>query len=483
MERTTNYAKHPGMPAAPPMFPTGAWNAIESRDNRRLRGDVRRESLPRDSAGRSVHAMLRINAFILMGCCASAALGQTPAHFSVRAIPTRTMIPPTGGGTTIELPTPTGPHRVGRIALDVVDSMRSERMTADPADSREIVLHVWYPTDDRSGTRASYLDVALEDSAVSSHYAFALGRLTNVQPHSFANATVAHAPRRLPVILFSHGLGLLSGFYTAFIENLASHGYVVVGVEHSWFSGAFTFGDGRVVTNRSTNADRQRDVIAQAEDLSFVVTVLQRLNRRGLAPATRLVDRLDLDNVGVFGHSRGGFASPHACRIDRRFKACLNLDGYSMTPAVMDSGITQPFMLIEEIEPWNPPPTDSALLAASMTRAQADSQTLASSNRFENAFAHMSGGAYVVISPGAVHNSFTDLGLILPERFPTARQPFARTIEITRAYMLAFFDTYLRGRPSQLLTGKSEEFPETWLTIYRPRHAKQVFPGTPTWDR
>jgi hypothetical protein len=413
----------------------------------------------------------------LAGLC-GAAPSRNPAHFSVREIATRPQA--SSPQPLIVLPKPTGSHRVGRMALHVVDSTRREAMTADSTDFRELVVHVWYPTDDTAGTRASYFDVALEDSVIRRHYGFILDQLPRVRAHSFVSAGMSNTTRRYPVILFSHGLGLLSGFYTSFIEDLASHGFVVAGVEHTWFSGAYTLPDGRTVTNRSANADRQRDVVTQAEDLSLFVTVLETLNRA--KPSTRLAGRLDLSHLGVFGHSRGGFASPHACRIDRRFKACLNLDGYSMTPAVMDSGITQPFMLVEEIAPWSPPPSDSALASSGMTRAQADSRAIADSIRRERTFEHMAGGAYIVVSPGAVHNSFTDLGIIAPARFPAARQDFHRTIEITRAYVLAFFDTYLRGRSSSLLTGKAAQYPEAWLTIYRPGKAKRVFPGAPTWD-
>jgi hypothetical protein len=196
---------------------------------------------------------------------------------------------------------------------------------------------------------------------------------------------------------------------------------------------------------------------------------------------TRIAGHLDLSRLGVFGHSRGGFAAPHACRLDRRFKACVNLDGYAMTPAVMDSGITQPFMMVEEIAPWDPPAADSQL-SANWTRAQADSQLTADSTRRERTFEHMGSDAYLVVSPGAVHNSFSDFGIIVPERFPLARQDFRRTIDVTNAYLIAFFDTYLRGRPSPLLRGKSPRYPEVWLTVYRPGARKQVFRGAPTWE-
>ena len=404
----------------------------------------------------------------------------TPSGFSVREIPTR----PEGdlAQPAIVLPAPGGPHRVGRMTFHAVDSLRKEVMTPDPADLRELVFHVWYPSDATAGARASYINGALQDSVFRRVVSFS-DTMTRVRSSALVDVAVSGAARRYPVILFSHGLGTLSQTYTSFIENLASHGYVVVGVDHSYYSAPYTLPDGRSVRNLSRNEDRQRDVVAQAEDLSFLVNVLERLNEPTGSSSMRLAGRLDLGQLGVFGHSRGGFASPHACRRDLRFKACANLDGYSMTPAVMDSGITQPFMLVEEIAPWDPPPTDSQLVQFGWTRAQADSSTLADSSRREATFARMTGGAYLVVSPGAVHNSFSDFGVIVPERFPLARQAFRRTIEITNAYLLAFFDTHVRGRSSALLNGKSVQYPEVTLTVYRPGAAKRVFRGAPTWER
>jgi glyoxylase-like metal-dependent hydrolase (beta-lactamase superfamily II)/dienelactone hydrolase len=414
--------------------------------------------------------------------CPSGKERRTPcvlAGFSVREIPThaeRNVAQPVN-----VLPVPAGPYRVGRMSFYAVDSTRREVMTPDPADVRELVFHVWYPSDATRGTRASYLDVSLEDSVFRRMVSF-VDKLARVRSSALVDVPMSAGSRRYPVILFSHGLGVLSRNYTSFIENLASQGYIAVGVDHSYYSAPFPLPTGRSVMNLSTQQFRQRDVVAQAEDLSFVVNVLEFLDQASGSQATRIAGRLDLNALGVFGHSRGGFAAPHACRRDQRFKACVNLDGYAMTPAVMDSGITQPFMMVEEIAPWDPPAADSQL-SANWTRAQADSQLTADSTRRERTFEHMTSDSYLVVSPGAVHNSFSDFGLITPERWPLVRQDFRRTIDITNAYLVGFFDTYLRARPSALLKGKSAKFPEVSLYVYKPGQAKRVFRGAPTWLR
>jgi len=81
----------------------------------------------------------------------------------------------------------------------------------------------------------------------------------------------------------------------------------------------------------------------------------------------------------------------------------------------------------------------------------------------------MSSGVYLVTVKGAVHNSFSDMPLITPERFSNVKIDGARALTITNAYILAFFDRYLRGRPQRLLEGNPPQFPEVTLQIDDPR--------------
>ena len=81
----------------------------------------------------------------------------------------------------------------------------------------------------------------------------------------------------------------------------------------------------------------------------------------------------------------------------------------------------------------------------------------------------MSSGVYLLTVKGAMHNSFSDMPFIAPERYSNIEINAARALLITNAYILAFFDSYLRGRPQPLLEGNAQMFPEVTLKIYRPR--------------
>ena len=81
----------------------------------------------------------------------------------------------------------------------------------------------------------------------------------------------------------------------------------------------------------------------------------------------------------------------------------------------------------------------------------------------------MSSGVYLVTVKGAMHNSFSDMPFIAPERYSNIEINAGRALTITNAYILAFFDRYLKGQQRSLLKASDPMFPEVTLKIYRPR--------------
>lgn len=368
----------------------------------------------------------------------------------------------------IVLPMPRGSYRVGRVSFHRIDTSRPETFTEDPTDNRQVLFQIWYPAQPTGGTVAPYVD-QLPDDEVFRYSFVGIDRLMKTRSHAFTGVKVSGTKKQYPVIIFSHGLGRVSAHYTTFLENLASHGYVVVGVDSPFFSSALKMPDGRVIQNKSQRNQRrgarEEEAVIQAQDLIFVLNELERMNKTDVGIG--LAGRLDLRHVGVFGHSRGGFTAPHACLLDGRFRACLNLDGYPLTPAVMEKGIRQPYMHIEELAPWLPLPTDEQLAASKQTRDQAVNEAQAMEQQREKTFSQMSAGAYLVTVKGAMHNSFSDMPFISPERYSNIQINAERALTITSTYILAFFDRYLKGRPQSLLKASHSPFPEVTLKVYR----------------
>ena len=69
---------------------------------------------------------------------------------------------------------------------------------------------------------------------------------------------------------------------------------------------------------------------------------------------------------------------------------------------------------------------------------------------------------------GAIHASFTDLALLADQiGIDTgAVMSGARSLDITRAYVRAFFDQHLRAEPQVLLDEPSPRYPE--VTFWSP---------------
>jgi predicted dienelactone hydrolase len=123
------------------------------------------------------------------------------------------------------------------------------------------------------------------------------------------------------VILMRAGLaGLVTG-YPRLAEDLASHGYVVVGFDAPYRSAVVVFPDGQVIVRTpENNADLFTDseqehlatrlVEAWSADMSF--SQLEQLNSSD--PSGRFRGRLDLQRVGVFGHSLGGATALQFCQ-------------------------------------------------------------------------------------------------------------------------------------------------------------------------
>ncbi len=240
---------------------------------------------------------------------------------------------------TVVLSDPTGPYQVGRTAYDWVDDAREDPLAPTGGTKRELLVWVWYPAaPGTQGTgRAQYLPadwrVALEqDRGLVGTQLFQ--NLAAVRVHAVAGAAVSDAQHQFPVLVFIPGYGNVVPYYTTLAEDLASHGYVVVGINPTYTT-TIVFPDGRV-TRRSPagtipetsgsaaiNATGDRLVGVWAADARFVLDRLTQLNAEAGGP---FVGRLDLSRIGLFGHSLGGAAALEACRLDSRCKAAVDME-------------------------------------------------------------------------------------------------------------------------------------------------------------
>jgi hypothetical protein len=375
------------------------------------------------------------------------------------------------------LPAPTGRHQVGRASFDWVDPARVELYSSNAADRRELVVWVWYPaTADPGAERAAYLP---EPWAPAGQL---LGLdAAGLRSHAVEHAAVAEEQASYPVLVLSPS-GFPPLLLAAIAEELASHGYVVVGVNHTYESAVTIFADGRVVPmspaavagllGPQTETGPYQEQFAQraavcdykAADLASVANQLEQLP----ADATGLLaGRLDLDRLGGLGHSFGGNAALQWCRDDRRCRAAANLDGALWTE-VGRVGLDRPVLQVLAEHPQLAPSGAEAVAAGLASDAAAyDTEKVITFGGWRTVQQQGRPG-YTVQVKGAGHLSFLDVGLVPSQgEGPVKAMLAATAIEprrmwrITCDLLLAFFATHLQqAAVPPLLTGPSGDYPE-----------------------
>ena len=265
-------------------------------------------------------------------------------------------------------PSPSGPYQIGTVTYHWVDTSRHELFSTDPQAHRELMAQIWYPVrGDTSSARAPYVQDA---SALSSALAravhlpgFTFDSLQDVTTHAIPSAPIANDAPNYPVLIFLTGITGYRQSNTFQVENLVSHGYIVVGIDQPYAAATVVFPDGHQILGWTR--DQMQPLIQQslspvanapmlngqaltngiipyfAQDVSFTLDQLTALNNAD--PNGLLTGRLDLQRVGMFGISLGAMVASEACRSDHRLQACLMMDA-AMPADVVQAGLRQPSM-------------------------------------------------------------------------------------------------------------------------------------------
>ncbi|HYZ92288.1 MAG TPA: alpha/beta fold hydrolase [Actinomycetota bacterium] len=360
----------------------------------------------------------------------------------------------------LAIPRPTGPFAVGRRSFGWIDRSRPELHTAATSDKRAVVGQIWFPAEQGSGEPAPYVErlSSISDGLANDGEigAVAAWGLRFVRDKALVNAAIAQKRAPYPVVILSPGNATNVSFYAAIAEELASNGYVVIGVDHPYQSAAVVLPDGTVATydardDAASPAKAEegirRKIDERTADLRFV---LSEVARRGV-----FRKRLDLRRVAVVGHSNGGIAAAEVCRTDDRFQACMNIDGQQMGG---------PF----GIEPDARPPVQPFMFLTKEQRIQI---------RTAAEFERKGDGAYRVVIPAARHEDFTDGALFTPTVVP-----FIRTADdvmtVARGFTRAFLDLTLKRAPDRVLA--SVDAPtDVYVDVYplgRQRPHGEVLP-------
>jgi len=356
------------------------------------------------------------------------------------------------------LPEPTGPCPAGTTSLHLTDTSRADPWAAG-VTARELMVSLWYPAVPSDGPRAQYMTPAESELQLTSRGITGLppDALSTTRTHAAVDAMPEGTEHSLPLVVLSPGFTNSRSSLTALAEDLASHGYAVAGIDHTYESHGTAFPDGRVTTCLAREA-RQRDSGFQekitggrAADVSFVLSELT-----GAHPAWPGARLIDPSRMAMAGHSLGGAASIAAMLADSRIRAGVDMDG-STVAEIPAEGLSRPFLFLGKQSNYTPG-SGGDVPAGTLAWKRLSGAV----STWERDWALLTGWKRWLVVAGAVHASFTDLALLAEQTGIDigAGLSGARSLDITRAYLRAFFDQHLRGRPPALLDQPSPGYPE-----------------------
>lgn len=386
------------------------------------------------------------------------------------------------------LPEPTGDYAVGVQYFRMIDKNRLDPFLDRSTKRRELMVKVYYPAQaDASKPFSPYFHSPELIKSFAEFYGmpnFMFDHFNLVKTNSKENLQLSDAQQNYPVILFSHGAGTTMELQTSQSEDLTSHGYIVVNIDHTYVSAATVFPD-RLVSHKEATTDfnvvEPAEVITQimADDSSFVIDRLEEMNEGKIDSIFE--GRLDVERIGAMGHSVGGAVAYNLIMNDPRVKAAINLDGVVYITSNGDPKNVAPFLLLASDQYIQTVQSRQPLMKKFDEMDDVDQKiTLeihGSQGAYDEAYNRAqqnvngltevlksSGNLYTI--QGSDHMKFTDIGLFfgirqLRELLRIRGETDPETcLEITKALTLSFFDRYLKNENKDSFESLFLKYPE-----------------------
>lgn len=386
----------------------------------------------------------------------------------------------------IDLVKPIGKYKVGTFRHDFTDESRLETSKSFKQSGLKRILTVqcWYPTNNNctQGTKAPWLmDEALIAclSTVSKLPKFLLTNVSKTMTEAILDASISSEEKRYPVILFSHGYAGFIGQNTTLMMELASHGYVVCSIAHTYECFGVKREDGTIIPMDKNQMDQFYKNDGQnyisllkslkkcsegerirlewnflienpmhvdianvwIEDQKFIIEQLEKIN--GGIIKTPISGCLDLERIGALGHSFGGAVSVIHALNNKTIKAAINLDGVPCGDVTKQSNIS-PIMFINGTNRLSKDYTSGEVMNLSL-------------------FDRLEKDVYHVIIRDAYHMNFSDIAYITPLLKTFGIIGSVNNIRMQRVLnnlVVDFFNKYLNGKKSELLDSEKHDFSE-----------------------
>ncbi len=385
------------------------------------------------------------------------------------------------------LPAPSGEHPVGVRDFELADHARMGVLAAAEDEPRRLLVRVWYPAGDVTGLPPRPYFDDREAATTASGLGSTMGMpfffqyLKHSSTNSHENASLLDGAANRPVVIYSHGYTSFLGQNTALMEELASHGYIVYSVQHTYDSSPVAFPNGDVAPmdpallaemrelaaempeeqmegfigetfdeRREATLANYENALANGQRIALVSADIWRADRifvhdsleAGEVPdnVAGIVAAGDLSSVGEIGMSFGGSTTGGVCMVDPRCGAGVNLDGGDYDFRPFNRNIPVPFLMF-----YSDVDVIAAMLSGDPDAAGHGFNDF-SYERHETA--GLRADVHRLIVDDVTHLGVSDFALFMrtPWRTPLFGSIAADTIiGAQNDFVRGFFDKYLRG--------------------------------------
>lgn len=334
---------------------------------------------------------------------------------------------------TFIFPEPIGEYAVGTKRYEWEDETRPDT-NMEELEFRKLSIQIWYPTDKTSIPQnaqptAHYLH--REEGMLFANYLGIFSRYYDyLYSYTYRDSQLSNDQEKWPVLVFSHGYGVQLANQAMFVQNAASAGFIVIGIQHTYYTPITLFSDGTVAGFSGGSETISTTQEVWTADQRFVLDKIEDLNNSD----DFFKSRIDIEKMGSFGYSFGGSTAAEVCRTDERILAGMNIDGtfYGDT----EQGFDQDFLLVNAANHFDEE-TRPLLLDS------------------------VQGQAYNLILSQAKHSNFDDFAIqedYIRELLGGANPGLGLgTIDANLAYEIvnqygnAFFQQHVKGEPNSLL--------------------------------
>jgi dienelactone hydrolase len=261
-----------------------------------------------------------------------------------------------------------GPFGVGSVTRELIDRDRPSHLLSDTV-GRRLLLKLWYPAERGTGTEDERIWQELRNDARTPVPVRVLLKCLRARTSTRSNGRfVVRAPTS-SVVVYNHGLVSFAAENTSLMQELASHGFAVVAIQHAEQLAEFRAlsraesAEKKTVDaelaqrlkaatkterpklaveyyNASTNTNRV--VVERAADTSFVLNRIEDVVAK--IPGVR-TNAIDTSSARLIGFSVGGAVATETAKRDARARSVVNLDG-GMQGTLDAKGLRQPYLML-----------------------------------------------------------------------------------------------------------------------------------------